>query len=213
MHDYVKLSTDAISKAGYFLPAVAAAVSKIKVIEKASPRYYAVDRYNNELYIFSRDRDVTGAVTEHIGDYCFETLSRDKKNAWKSMLTPADPAHINNFMAALLSAATYRESIEAPSNPVERLTYIHLINALVKNGFSITSAKGRDVRTLECTKSYAKGERCHSLVPLVSAYTPSKIWKSFGASFAQAVENGMEACCHTAVRQKYCDIIKSILAE
>lgn len=70
---------------------------------------------------------------------------------------------------------------------VDRLVFINVMNALLANNIAYTDSEGVDIMTWGPTAEYCNLKKYHSLVPLVSAYSPFDIYNCYGAALAAMV--------------------------
>lgn len=150
-------------------------------------------------------------VIEAFGDLLESRMGDKLKRRWEMKLVVPDPQHIESFKSKIPQYATYRSLIESSSNPVERLTHIHMANGLIYGGLSIQSAASNDVLKWPTIESYCKGERYHSLIPLSSSYWPTG--KTFGGALLSWARDGIAEIQHTAVRGQMVRLLQEITAE
>jgi len=89
---------------------------------------------------------------------------------------------------------TYRDVLDsypAKGGSVDRLVFINLTNALLANNISYPDSVGVDIMTWGPTTAYAKREKYHCLIPLVSAYAPADVYNDFGAALAAMVMDNL----------------------
>lgn len=152
------------------------------------------------------------AILRAIGQALEVRMSDSLKNRWEKRYTVAEEAHIDSFNAKVkANFSTYRSLVENSQDPVERLTHIHLSNALISNNVGIREADNIDVRKWGSTEQFATQKRYHSLIPLTSAYWPQG--DKFCDAFACLVDNGLTDIYHTAVRKKIVEMAMSVVNE
>jgi hypothetical protein len=82
---------------------------------------------------------------------------------------------------------TYKDVLDTyPSQggSVDRLVFINLMNALLANNIAFSDSVGVDIMTWGPTTEYATLKKYHSLIPLVSAYTPADVYNYYGHALA-----------------------------
>jgi hypothetical protein len=70
---------------------------------------------------------------------------------------------------------------------VNRLVFIHVVNALLFNNVSYADSVGVNIMTWGPTTEYCLGKKYHSLIPVVSAYSPPEVFHDFGTALAAFV--------------------------
>lgn len=74
---------------------------------------------------------------------------------------------------------------------VDRLVYINIMNALLANNLAYTDTVGVDIMTWGPAAEYCNLKKYHTLVPLVSAYSPFDVYNCYGAALAAMVMDGL----------------------
>lgn len=80
---------------------------------------------------------------------------------------------------------------------VERLVYINIVNALLANNISFGDSVGVNIREWGPTAEYCNQRKYHSLIPLVSAYSPADVYADFGSALSAMVQGNL-----TSVRDR-----------
>lgn len=78
---------------------------------------------------------------------------------------------------------TYKDVLDdypGSGNSVERLVFVNIMNALLANNIVYRDSVGVDIMSWGPTTEYANLRKYHSLVPLVSAYSPADIFTDYG---------------------------------
>ena len=94
---------------------------------------------------------------------------------------------------------------------VDRLVYINLTNALLANNISYADSVGVDIMTWGPTTDYAKREKYHCLIPLVSAYAPSDVYNDFGSALYSMITDGLGCVRDSSVAYALRGIIQRII--
>ena len=74
---------------------------------------------------------------------------------------------------------------------VERLVYIHIVNALLANNVSYPDSVNVDLHQWGPTTEYCARKKYHSLIPLISAYAPADVFHDFGTALAALVVDNL----------------------
>ena len=128
---------------------------------------------------------------------------------WSHALYKTNPATVMLVREAVTSSSGYEAAIQSLQSPIVRLIAIHLLNALIKSGVSYENAKGTDFTTWGGTASLASGESVFSLLPLLGAYAPTRVYTYFPDSIASLVCDKLGSITHSEVRAAYTDVLKS----
>jgi hypothetical protein len=128
---------------------------------------------------------------------------------WSNAFYKTNPAAVTLIREAVTGSVGYEEAVASLQSPIVRLIAIHLFNALIKSGTSYESAKGLDFSTWGGTTSLASGGTVFSLLPLLGAYAPARIYTYFPESIASLVCDRLSCVTHGEVRAAYADVLKS----
>ena len=90
------------------------------------------------------------------------------------------------------SYADVLERYPQQGHSVERLVYVNVANALLANNISFADSQGVSIKTWGPTAEYCARKKYHSLIPLVSAYSPPDIYADFGAALAALVVDNLK---------------------
>lgn len=92
------------------------------------------------------------------------------------------------------SCSTYEAVLNAyptSGHSVDRLVYINLVNALLANNIAYPDSEGVNLLTWGPTTEYASRKRYHSLIPLVSAYSPSDVYRCYRCALAAFLHDSL----------------------
>jgi len=137
--------------------------------------------------------DAAARVLREFGRFVLLRAAERGLALWKGKLDAPTPEQVQLVKQKLADAAlratckTYADVLDSypgSGHSVPRLVYINLTNALLANNISYPDSVGVDILTWGPTTAYAKGEKYHCLVPLVSAYSPADIYEDYGAALA-----------------------------
>ena len=90
---------------------------------------------------------------------------------------------------------------------VDRLVFINIINALMANGLTYADSMGLDLKVWGSTAEYCNRRKCHSLIPLSSAYAPAKIHRDYGYALAELLLNNLKSVRDKSVAEALRSII------
>lgn len=85
---------------------------------------------------------------------------------------------------------TYKDVLDTypgSGGSVDRLVFINVMNALLANNIAYTDSVGVDIMTWGPTAEYCNLKKYHSLIPLVSAYSPADVYTDYGHALAAMV--------------------------
>ena len=105
---------------------------------------------------------------------------------------------------------SYEALMNTFKGAVDRLICLNLTNALLANGVAFRNSLGVKLKEWGPTSEYAKLEKPHSLIPLVSAYAPKEVVDDYGAAFAELVLNKMMAVKESTTRKAFEEMIRYI---
>lgn len=147
-------------------------------------------------------------ILKAIGKAIEARMTPEARKCWDNRYALAEQAHIDSFNAALrTNPVTFRSIVERSQDPVERLTHIHLSNALIANKVTIRETENIDIKTWPPTAEFATQKRAYSLIPLASAYWPKG--DTFAGAFESWVEDGLMDIYHTSVRKKIVELVQT----
>lgn len=149
-------------------------------------------------------------VAAAVGEDAWEQLSDDNKDRWEMALVTAQTPRVMEVQAAIRSSISYQEAVEKIPSPVTRLVAINVANSLIGNGVSIQNAAGVDLESWGCTRDYARGSVPYSLLPLLGAYAPRLLVRSFPDAFSAMIVDDLKDVTHTDVRREFKDLITSL---
>jgi len=89
---------------------------------------------------------------------------------------------------------TYKDVLDSytgSGHSVDRLVYINITNALLANNISYRDSVGVDIMTWGPAAEYANLKKYHSLVPLVSAYSPADVYTDYGHALTALLMDGL----------------------
>jgi hypothetical protein len=114
---------------------------------------------------------------------------------WEKKLALADRGVADLFNQKLKSGnySTFRALVESYGGAVERLVALHIANALIHHRQSFGDASNIDVFMWPHTEGLANGTVPYSLVPLISAYCDSDVWRHFPVAFRHRVMGTLAA--------------------
>lgn len=87
---------------------------------------------------------------------------------------------------------TYKDVLDTypdKGGSVDRLVFINVMNALLANNVSFPDSVGVDILSWGPTTHYAKQQKYHCLIPLVSAYSPADVYKDYGHALTAMIVN------------------------
>lgn len=93
---------------------------------------------------------------------------------------------------------------------VSRLVYINIINALLANNIAFSDSVGVDIMTWGPTAEYCNLKKYHSLIPLVSAYSPGDVYADYGHALAAMVADNLAQVRESSVAYALRGIVQRI---
>jgi len=106
--------------------------------------------------------------------------------------------------------ATYSKAVESLKTAVGRLVAIHLYNGLIFNQITIAEAAKVDLRSWGTTSQLANLSVPFSLIPLLSAYAPKKVYDDYGVALSDLAFNSMKSVKETTVGEAFKTLIMSV---
>lgn len=128
---------------------------------------------------------------------------------WSNALYKTNAATVMLIREAVTENSGYEAAVQSLQSPIVRLIAVHLFNALIKSGVSYENAKGVDFATWGGTSALASGGSIFSLLPLLGAYAPARVYTYFPESIASLVCDKLGCITHSEVRAAYTDVLKS----
>lgn len=161
-------------------------------------------------------REQDYAILREFGNAILRKSTPDARQRWERKLALPTKEQLDNFQRVISSKdfKKYDDIVQEFSGPIDRLVAINLVNAFVANCTSVSQLKNLDIRVWGPTRQYASGQRYHSLIPIISPYTPSHIFANFGEAFADGLVWNYRFVRHTnvaqALRSLLLDIAKTV---
>lgn len=147
----------------------------------------------------------SGENGQSIWDKKLDTPTQDAIDlAAKTLADPAVRAKCQEYKDVL-------DQYPQKGHSVERLVYINIVNALLANNISFGDSVGVDIKTWGPTTEYCNRRKYHSLVPLVSAYSPADIFQDFGAALAALVQGNFTSIRDRSVAYALRGIVQRIV--
>jgi hypothetical protein len=115
---------------------------------------------------------------------------------WKNKLDVPTKEQIATVKQKLADAQlrktcrTYKDVLDTypdKGGSVDRLVYINVMNALLANNIAFSDSVGVDIMTWGPTAEYCNLKKYHSLIPLVSAYSPADVYNDYGHALTAMV--------------------------
>lgn len=109
---------------------------------------------------------------------------------------------------------TYEQVLDTyPStgHAVDRLVFIHVVNALTANNVPYPETVNLDIRAWGPTTAYTNFQRYDSLVPLSSAYAPRRIDECFGTAVAAWITGDLKKVADKTVAYALKLIIRNVI--
>lgn len=158
--------------------------------------------------------DSNYALLREFGKFVYAKASPELKKRWELKLVVPSKAQIDSFQSKLAcrSFKSFKDLVEDYSCPCDRLVAVNISNAFLANRQPIVDAYEMDIRKYGPTCSYANSKRFHSTIPLVSAYSPRRIYEDFGEAFADAVAKNLRSVRHTSVQAVIRNILEDVIA-
>lgn len=103
------------------------------------------------------------------------------------------------------------DTFEPEERSVCRLVFINIVNALLANNISYADSVGVDIMTWGPSAEYANGKKYHSLIPLVSAYSPAEIFNDFGSALAVTLLSKTGAIRESSVSYAFRGILQRVV--
>ncbi len=124
--------------------------------------------YYNEKFI---NENSSRCLVKCFLDYIYNKSNDSYKEIWNRKLISADKRCIDNIQRKLFSGVTdFKSIVESYQGAVDRLTALHVCNALIANGVSTRSAASININSYGATEDFCSGKTRMSLLPLVSCY-------------------------------------------
>lgn len=124
------------------------------------------------------------------------------KSIWEKKLDVPTPEQIQIAAAKLADSSVrqrckrYKDVLDTypdRGGSTNRLVFVHVANALLSNNISYADSVGVDINTWGPTTEYCRRKKYHSLIPLVSAYSPPEVYADFGIAFATLIIDNLSA--------------------
>jgi hypothetical protein len=138
---------------------------------------WSYNQQKDELSIYpdtSNGRQFERAILTGFGFRFFtKNLGATSKTLWRRKLVKPNKNVVDKLQELLRTKTKNKLSdyVQEFDTATDRLTAIHLINALIKNNISASRARTIDLKTFPGTAAFAKGNRPYSLIPLLSVYS------------------------------------------
>lgn len=145
-----------------------------------------------------------------IATQVYRNLSEEMEEKWRLALFSPTPTVVATVQRALSDSTSFVDAVNSLGSPITRLVAIHLFNALIKSGVAFEDAKNIDLSQWGCTADLATGRRSCSLLPLLGAYSPSRLYSYFPDAVTSLVINGMSQIAYSDVRGKFSEIVRDV---
>jgi hypothetical protein len=158
----------------------------------------------------SEDQFLRSAVAA-IATKVYKELDEEHLHKWTYALfylTPTTGTMVQNALAT--STQGFKEAVESLGSPVARLSAIHCFNALIKAGTSYADAKTINLAQWGNTSDFITGKRACSLLPLLGAYAPQRLYAYFPDAVVSLIFDRLKEVTHTEVRSKFSEVIRSV---
>ena len=144
--------------------------------------------------------DATQRVLREFGNFILLRAGERGEAIWKGKLdapTKEQVALVKEKLAdpeLRKNCHTFKDVLDTypgSGHSVDRLVYINIMNALLANNLAYTDTVGVDIMTWGPAAEYCNLKKYHTLVPLVSAYSPFDVYNCYGAALAAMVMDGL----------------------
>lgn len=157
--------------------------------------------------------DAVKPLMREFGKSLFRKLDADARRAWKLKLGLPTKAQVDAFQSRLNQGfKTYREAVESLHTAMDRFVALNLANAMLSNKLAFAGSENVNVRTWGPTAEYAALKRYHSMIPMVSAYTPNGICDDLGEAICNYVCEDLNACRERSVASAFKFLIKRLVS-
>jgi hypothetical protein len=153
---------------------------------------------------------VLASACAAIATQVYKDLTEERENQWKLALFYPTATSSNLIRQALIAGTSFQQAVESLSSPVTRLVAIHCFNALIRSGMSFEDAKNVDLSKWGSTADLATGKRPCSLLPLLGAYAPVRLYSYFPDAVTALVMNGLNQITYSEVRSKFSEVVKAV---
>ena len=96
---------------------------------------------------------------------------------------------------------------------MDRFVALNLANAMLGNKLAFGGTNNVDIRTWGPTTEYATLRRYHSMIPVVSAYTPQAVADDLGEAIADYVVTDLNSCREKSVASAFKFLIKRLVSK
>lgn len=163
--------------------------------------------------------DAVQRVLREFGSFVLLRAGERGEAIWQGKLDAPTAAQIALVKEKLgdpalrLTCKLYADVLDTyPSSgqSVDRLVYINIMNALLANNISYPDTVGVDIMTWGPTAEYCNLKKYHTLVPLVSAYSPFDVYNCYGAALAALLLDGLGSVRDSSVAYALRGIVQRI---
>ena len=191
-------------------------VRQMNVQPQAIQRVAMLGREDGKAHIqlFKNFSDSSRAVQDLLdtyGELILMTSGEAGGEIWQRKLVLADPGVAQKFNEKLKTGnfSSFRSLVESFAGAVERLTALHIANALIYHRISFGDAKNVDVTAWPQTEDLAKGTMPFSLTPLLGAYCDPDVWRNWPVAFRHRVL-GTLTCARNDVLTEFKKVIDAV---
>lgn len=196
------------------------ALAKVRFTPRQSPSFVGAEADRTGSHHINVFQNAQGFhILRELGIMMYNAGTPAELRCWVGKWALPEPDHVDVFCTRVRDGqyGTFRDLVTSSQNPVCRLVLLNLSNSFIANGMPIADARNIDVRTWGHTAEYASGKRCHSMIPLLSAYCRRDLIgcspENFGNAFALAIENRISLfSSHSAVTSAFVKVIDSVTA-
>lgn len=160
------------------------------------------------------------SVLREFGLFVLARAAQRGAEIWAKKLDTPTTDQINTARSTLenpdlrKTCHTYADALDhypSKGHSVDRLVYINLVNALLANNIDFKDSVGVDITTWGPTTAYAKKQRYHSLIPLVSAYAPAAVYNDYGHALAAMLTDNLGSVLDSSVAFALRGIIQRVV--
>lgn len=139
---------------------------------------------------------------------------------WSHKLDLPTPSQVDQIQEKLddeglrQTCQTYRQVLDSyppQGTAVDRLVFIHVANALLANNIPYPDSMGVAIRHWGPCVEYCHQKRYHSLIPLISHYSPPRVYEMFGEAFATLLLGLPDFCQESSTAEGLRRIIRNVV--
>lgn len=194
---------------------------EFKVMNEQGQGNAALEPYENAILLYPSLETLPQAQAEseilkQFGHYLVRAGRAAAEAVWKKKSHRPSEEQISAVQKKLddpvlrQNVQSYEALMNTFKGAVDRLVCLNLTNALLANGVAFRNSLGVKLKEWGPTAEYAKLEKPHSLIPLVTAYSPKEIVDDYGAAFAEMVLNKMMAVKESTTKKAFEEVIRDV---